>query len=45
MANADYIPPVPVSLGPTERYPFLVQHTPTRARVTGSGKFNTLSNE
>ena len=31
MAAADYIPSVPVSLVPTERYPFLMQHTPTRA--------------
>jgi len=26
MANADYIPSVLVSLGPTEHYPFLMQH-------------------
>ena len=30
MAAADYISTVPVSLGPTERYPFLAQHTPMR---------------
>ena len=31
MADVDYIPFVPVSLVPTERYPSLVRHTPTRA--------------
>ena len=31
MANADYIFPVPVSLGLAERQLSLVRHTPTRA--------------